>query len=118
MEEEVTGAMFTQVLLAEVTKGKEQWAAAGVRLEHYRARPSAEIMHLGPYSTEGPAVAKLLNDPIADNGYSLGGKNVKKFRRVIRANRARNKMRTVIRQPVLAKVKAGGDGTLGASGEL
>ena len=97
--EEVTAAMFAQVL-AEVIKKKQLDALAGVRLEHYHEGPSAQIMHLGPYSTEGPTVAKL-HGFIADNGYTLGGKHHEIYLSDPRKS-APEKMRTVIRQPFQA----------------
>lgn len=97
--EEVMGEMFGQVL-AEVTKKKKLAALAGVRLESYHEGPSAQIMHNGPYSAEGPTVAKL-HGFIAANGYALRGKHHEVYLSDPRQT-APEKMRTVVRQPYQA----------------
>ncbi|MEI2609923.1 MAG: GyrI-like domain-containing protein [Candidatus Promineifilaceae bacterium] len=49
-------------------------ASAKVWLKTYHEGPAAQIMHLGPYSAEGPTVARL-HACIAEHGYSLSGKH-------------------------------------------
>ena len=97
--EVVTGEMFAQVL-AELTKKKKLAELAGVRLESYHEGPSVQIMHHGPYSAEGPTVAKL-HAFIAENGYALRGKHHEVYLSDPRKS-APEKMRTVIRQPYQA----------------
>ncbi|MBP6574915.1 MAG: GyrI-like domain-containing protein [Flavobacteriales bacterium] len=69
-----------------------------VRLEDMSEGASAHILHVGPYATEGPTIAKL-HAFIEENGKSLRGKH-----REIYLNDARRtapeKLRTIIRQPM------------------
>lgn len=94
--EEITLEMFEQVR-AEVTKKKKLATLAKVRLETYHEGPVAQIMHRGPYSAEGPTVARL-HACIAEHGYSLSGKHHEIYLSDPRKT-ALEKMKTVIRQP-------------------
>ncbi len=49
-------------------------AIAKLRLERYNEGLSAQVMHIGPYSTEGPVI-KGLHEFIASQGGSLSGKH-------------------------------------------
>lgn len=95
---EVTSEMFEQ-MVAEVTKKKKLATLAKVRLETYHEGPVAQIMHRGPYSAEGPTVARL-HACIAEHGYSLSGKHHEIYLSDPRKT-APEKMKTVIRQPFL-----------------
>ncbi len=68
-----------------------------VRFETYHEGQAVQIMHIGPYSEEGPTVARL-HQHIEDNGWSLGKLHHEIYlsdpRKV-----APEKMKTVIRQP-------------------
>ena len=83
---------------AEVERKKGLALARKVRLAKLNEGLVAQVMHLGPYSAEGPTV-KGLHDFITQNGYELTGKHHEIYlsdpRRV-----APEKMKTVIRQPV------------------
>lgn len=69
-----------------------------VRFETYYEGRAAQIMHLGPYSAEGPTIARL-HEFIAEQGYALSGKHHEIYLSDVR-RAAPEKMRTVIRQPV------------------
>lgn len=68
-----------------------------VRFESYHEGEAVQIMHLGPYSAEGPTVARL-HAHIENNGWSLRSRHHEIYlsdpRKV-----APEKMKTVIRQP-------------------
>jgi hypothetical protein len=84
--------------IAEVEKKKGLAAVRRVRLETYHEGFSAQILHVGPFSTEGPTVIKL-HAFIADQGCTLAGKHHEIYfsdtRRV-----PPEKWRTILRQPM------------------
>jgi hypothetical protein len=78
-------------------KKKPNLSIKVVRLDKFLEGPSAQIMHIGPFTEEGPNVLKL-HQKIAEIGGQLSGKHheiyLSDFRKVEPA-----KMRTVLRQP-------------------
>jgi hypothetical protein len=83
------------------TRRKKGLAALDrLRLERYDEGLSAQIMHLGPYSAEGPTIARL-HDYIARKGYTRRGKHHEIYLGDPRRS-APEKLRTVIRQPIAA----------------
>ena len=58
----------------EVARKKQTVALSRVRFELFDEGRAVQIMHLGPYSAEGPTVARL-HDFIAEHGYRLRGKH-------------------------------------------
>ena len=78
-------------------KKKDNPAIDNVRFESFAEGKSAQIMHIGPYSEEGPNIRRIHNK-IAELGGKLSGKHHEIYlsdpRRV-----APSKMKTVIRQP-------------------
>jgi hypothetical protein len=68
-----------------------------VRLDNFQEGPSAQILHVGPFTEEGPNVQRL-HQKIAEIGGQSSGKHheiyLSDFRRVEPA-----KMKTVLRQP-------------------
>lgn len=93
----VTDNLFTEALL-QVQKKKSLPALPGVRLESYLEGLSAQIMHSGPFSDEGPTVARL-HEFIKDEGYEPAGKHHEIYLGDPR-KASPDKMKTVIRQPV------------------
>jgi hypothetical protein len=89
---EIVGAMR-----AEVAKKKNPPALPNIRFEAYREGPSAQILHIGPYSAEGPTIAKL-HEHIRQSGHSLRGKHHEIYLRDVRKT-APEKLQTIIRQP-------------------
>jgi hypothetical protein len=79
-------------------KRRELAAAALVRLESFREGEAAQIMHVGPYSAEGPTIA-LLHEFIAAAGHTLRGKHHEIYLGDPRRT-APERLRTVIRQPL------------------
>lgn len=94
----ITTEIFDKALL-QVEKGKNPPALSKVRLEGYHEGMAVQIMHIGPYSEEGPTIARLHNEFIPENGLEENGKHHEIYlsdpRKV-----APEKMKTVLRQPV------------------
>jgi hypothetical protein len=84
--------------LDEVRKKKDQHALPAVRFQTYRERRAAQIMHIGPFSEEGPTIERL-HKYILGNGYELAGKHHEIYLSDIR-RAAPQKWKTIIRQPV------------------
>jgi hypothetical protein len=83
---------------AEVERKKGSSAALAVaRLERFEEGRSAQIMHIGPYSAEGPTITKL-HDFIEEQGGWLRGKHHEIYLGDPRRS-APEKLKTVIRQP-------------------
>ena len=80
-----------------VKEKKDLPALPKLRYEKYEEGLSAQIMHLGPFSEEGPTIEKI-HDYIKENGYKQKGKHheiyLSDFRRAVP-----EKLKTVIRQP-------------------
>ncbi len=83
--------------IKRVKEKKDLPALPKLRYEKYEEGLSAQIMHLGPFSEEGPTIEKI-HDYIKENGYKQKGKHheiyLSDFRRA-----ASKKLKTIIRQP-------------------
>lgn len=98
MQPEFVHADLIRETGAEVKKKKELPALAKLRFEKLAEGKSAQILHVGPFSAEGPAIARL-HAFIASLGGKLHGKHHEIYLSDIRkADPARWK--TVIRQPL------------------
>lgn len=93
----VTDADFREAA-ADLSRKKNPPALPKVRFERFQEGLAAQIMHIGPFSAEGPTVARL-HAFIEQSGYRIEGKHheiyLSDFRRT-----APEKLKTVIRQPV------------------
>lgn len=79
--------------------GKQPPAAiAKLRLQRFAEGLAAQVMHVGPYATEGPTIAGL-HRYIAEQGYERAGKHHEIYLGDPRRS-APEKLKTVIRQPV------------------
>ena len=94
--EYVTGDLIKEAV-EEVKKKKNLPALSKMRFESFHEGVSAQIMHIGPFSAEGPTIAKV-HAFIKEEGYKLRGRHHEIYlndpRRV-----EPDKMKTVIRQP-------------------
>ncbi len=92
----VTGEDFREAA-DELARKKNPPALPKVRYELIREGRAAQIMHIGPFSAEGPTVARL-HAFIGESGLHPDGKHheiyLSDFRRT-----APEKLRTIIRQP-------------------
>jgi hypothetical protein len=85
-------------IIKEVRQKKELPALGSIRFESFAEGRSAQILHIGPFSTEGPTIQKL-HSFIAESGSTLRDKHheiyLSDFRRV-----APEKWKTILRQPM------------------
>lgn len=84
--------------IEQARKKKQLPALPKLRFEGFYEGLAIQIMHLGPYSAEGPTIERLHNF-INENGYELTGKHHEIYLTDPQRS-APDKMKTVIRQPV------------------
>jgi hypothetical protein len=84
--------------IEEASRKKKLSALRKVRFASLSEGRCAQIMHIGPFSTEGPTV-ELLHAFISDAGYKPNGKHHEIYLSDIR-KAAPEKWKTVIRQPI------------------
>ena len=84
--------------IEEVRKKKNPVALPLVRFESFAEGKAAQIMHIGPFSEEGPTVEKL-HALIGDSGSQRIGKHHEIYLSDIR-RAAPEKLKTIIRQPM------------------
>ena len=89
--------------IEEVEKKKNPAALSKIRFESFQEGLSAQIMHIGPFSEEGPTVAKL-HAFIEEQGYEFDGTSTgEKHHEIYISDMRRTKperLKTIIRQPV------------------
>jgi hypothetical protein len=79
--------------------GKKALAAIDrVRLERFSEGRAAQVMHIGPYTTEGPTIQRL-HAFIAEQGCERAGKHHEIYLSDPRRS-APEKVKTIVRQPV------------------
>jgi len=98
--EYVTKNLFNKAL-KQVKKKKNPPALSKIRFESLHEGLSAQIMHIGPYSAEGPTIEKL-HRFIKEKGYTFEGLRQKHHEIYLSDPRKATpeKMKTIIRQPV------------------
>jgi hypothetical protein len=96
--EAVTPEWFAHVR-EEVGRKKRLPALAHVRLDRLDEGLSAQVLHVGPFSAEGPTIA-LLHDFIVAQGYGFAGRHHEIYLSDPR-RAAPEKWKTIIRQPVV-----------------
>jgi len=84
--------------IKKLREKKPNQALSKIRLETFHEGLSAQIMHIGPYSAEGPTIEKLHNF-VKNNGYKLMGKHHEIYLSDPRKS-APKKMKTILRHPV------------------
>jgi hypothetical protein len=80
-----------------VRKKKNPPALSKMRFEKFTEGKAAQLMHIGPFSEEGPNILKV-HKYITSNGYKLRGKHHEIYLSDIR-RAAPEKWKTIIRQP-------------------
>ncbi len=83
--------------IEKVKRKRDLPALPKIRFEKYEEGKAAQIMHIGPFSEEGPTVEKIHNY-IKENGMKLRGKHHETYLSDFRRT-APEKLKTVIRQP-------------------
>ncbi len=84
---------------ALVKKAKKPAALPKMRLQNYCEGLSIQIMHFGSYDDEGPTLAKLHNEFIPKNNYTVSGKHHEIYLSDPRKVKP-EKLKTILRQPV------------------
>lgn len=93
----ISNEMFTEAV-ATVRHKRNPVALDKIRLENFNEGKTAQIMHIGPFSEEGPTIEKL-HGFIADNKFQLTGKHHEIYLSDIR-RAAPEKWKTILRQPI------------------
>jgi hypothetical protein len=95
-------AIVTQPIVeacrAELARKKDLAALAQVKFAAFNEGKAAQVLHIGPFSEEGPTIQKL-HAFIQANGLKLAGKHHEIYLSDIR-KAAPEKWKTIIRQPV------------------
>ena len=98
MQPEYVTPEFFEQALEEVGKKKELPALDQLRFESFHEGLSVQVLHVGPFSEEGPTIERL-HRSIRDNGYSKSGKHREIYLSDLR-RAAPEKLKTIIRQPI------------------
>jgi hypothetical protein len=98
MQPKYVTADDVKVAVEQVKKKKNLAAFPKLRFISFHEGASAQIMHFGPYSAEGPNIAKM-HDFIKNSGHALAGKHHEIYLNDPRKT-APEKLKTVIRQPM------------------
>jgi hypothetical protein len=93
----ITGEMFKAVL--DKARAKLGEPPESLRLQFFHEGTAVQIMHIGPYSAEGPTILRLHEEFLPANGLVENGKHHEIYLGDPR-KAAPEKLRTVIRQPV------------------
>ena len=95
--EYVTGELYEQAL-RQVRRKKDLPAVDRLRLEPFLEGRSAQVLHVGPFSEEGPTIERL-HRFIEENGYRRRGRHREIYLSDLR-RAAPEKLKTIIRQPI------------------
>ena len=98
MQPELVKKEMVVKAIEEVRKKKNPVALPLVRFESFSEREVAQIMHIGPFSEEGPTVEKV-HTFIENSGKQLSGKHHEIYLSDIRRT-APARLKTIIRQPM------------------
>ena len=98
MQPELITKEMVEKSTEEVRNKKNPVAIPLVRFEFFKEGKAAQIMHIGPFSEEGPTVEKV-HSFIEDNGSQRVGKHHEIYLSDIR-RAAPEKWKTIIRQPM------------------
>ena len=98
MQPELVKKEMVVKAIEEVRKKKNPVALPLVRFESFSEREVAQIMHIGPFSKEGPTVEKV-HTFIENSSKQLSGKHHEIYLSDIRRT-APARLKTIIRQPM------------------
>ena len=98
MQPEIVTKKMVQEAIEQVKVKKNPVSLPLVRFESFSEGKAAQIMHIGPFSEEGPTIEKV-HSFIEDNGSQLTGKHHEIYLSDIRRS-APEKWKTIIRQPM------------------
>ena len=97
MQPQFITAELVETAIDEMLKKKKLAARPNVRFEKFTEGKTAQIMHIGPFSEEGPTIQKV-HDFILENGFKLSGKHHEIYLSDIRKAKP-EKWKTIVRQP-------------------
>ena len=97
MQPELITAEMVDEAIAQVRDKKNPAALPLVRFETFVEGTAAQILHIGPFSEEGPTIARL-HAFIEESGYRREGKHHEIYLSDIR-RAAPEKWKTIVRQP-------------------
>lgn len=97
MQPEIITRELVEAALETVMIKKDPVALPKLRFESFEEGHCAQIMHIGPFSEEGPTIKKA-HDHILESGYELRGKHHEIYLSDIR-RAAPEKWKTIVRQP-------------------
>ncbi len=98
MQPEFITLKMVQEATQEVQKKKKPVSLPFVRFESFKEGKAAQIMHIGPFSEEGPTIEKV-HSFIENNGSRRIGKHHEIYLSDIR-RAAPEKWKTIVRQPM------------------
>ncbi len=98
MQPEYVTAELVKEAIEQVKKKKDLPALPKLRFESFEEGKAAQIMHLGPYSEEGPTIQKL-HDFVKEQGLQLHDKHHEIYLSDPRRS-APEKVKTILRHPV------------------
>ena len=84
--------------IAEVDKKRGLPALSKLRFDNYEEGLSAQLMHIGPFSEEGPNIQRM-HEFINNRGHKPRGKHHEIYLNDFR-KAAPEKMKTILRQPM------------------
>ena len=94
----ITGEMVAKAT-GQVRDKKNSVALSSLRFESFSEGKAAQIMHIGPFSEEGPTIQKV-HEFIKDKGSQFRAKHHEIYLSDIR-KAAPEKWKTIIRQPMV-----------------
>ena len=98
MQPKYVTAEDVKVAVEQVKKKKNPAALPKVKFESFKEGPAAQIMYVGPFSAEGPTIAKM-HAHIQNTGHVLSGKHHEIYLNNP-ATTAPEKLKTILRQPM------------------
>ncbi|TRZ87478.1 MAG: hypothetical protein D4R88_09340 [Methanosarcinales archaeon] len=98
MQPKYVTANLVNEAIEEVKKKKDLTALPKIRFEAFSEGKTAQTMHIGPFSEEGPTIQKV-HDFIGEMKFKLSGKHHEIYLSDIR-KAAPEKWKTIIRQPM------------------
>jgi hypothetical protein len=98
MQPSVVDEELVQSMKGEADRKKRLPSVSGLQLIRYDEGKAAQILHVGPYATEGPTIRKL-HDFIAEQEYERDGHHHEIYLGDPRKTEP-SRLKTIIRQPV------------------
>lgn len=95
--EMITPGLF-ETALQKTQQKKSLTALSMLRLHTFAEGKAAQILHVGPFSKEGPTIERI-HSYIQQNGYSAAGKHHEIYLSDI-TKTAPDKLKTILRQPI------------------